>query len=59
MNRDLREELRPILEALAEKEGLSGFVDMIPTEENGTTEDEILAYLSTVNHPALQLDPII
>jgi len=59
MNHSLREELRPILEALAEKEGLSGYVDMIPTEENGTTEDEILAYISTVNHPALQLAPII
>jgi acetyl-CoA synthase len=59
MNHDLREELRPALDALAIEAGISGFVDMIATEETGLTEDNILAHMETVAHPALTLEPMI
>ncbi len=59
MNHDLREELRPALDALAIEAGISGFVDMIATEETGLTEDDILAHMETVAHPALTLDTMI
>jgi acetyl-CoA synthase len=59
MNHTLREELRPALDALATEAGVAGFVDMIATEETGLTEDEILAHMETVAHPALALEPMI
>ena len=59
MNHALREELRPALDALAAEADVPGFVDMIATEETGLTEDDILAHMETVAHPALTLDPMI
>jgi acetyl-CoA synthase len=59
MNHDLREELRPALEALAAAAGLGGFVDLIATEQDTVSEEELLEKLSSVNHPALRMDPLI
>ena len=59
MNHALREELRPILDALAIGAGISGFVDMIATEQNALDEEEILAYMESVGHPALMMEPMI
>jgi len=58
MNLTLREELRPVLEALAIEGGLPGFVDSIATEEDALTEDEILAHMEAVDHPALKMEPM-
>jgi len=55
----LREELRPVLEGLATAAGAPGFVDMIATEENALDEDAILAYMESVGHPALTMEPMI
>jgi acetyl-CoA synthase len=59
MNHALREELRPALEALADKGEIPGFVEMIATEENALTEDEIMAHMEAVGHPALMMEPMI
>ncbi len=59
MNHALREELRPVLDALATEAGFPGFVDKIATEKNALTEDEILAHMETGAHPALMMDPMI
>ena len=59
MNHALREELRPVLDALATEAGVPGFVDKIATEKNALTEDEILAHMETGAHPALMMDPMI
>jgi acetyl-CoA synthase len=59
MNHAMREELRPVLGALANTAGVPGFVDMIATEENALTEDEILAHMEASAHPALMMDPMI
>ena len=42
-----------------EEMGLANFIDMIATEEQGVTEDEILAFLEQVGHPALTMDSIL
>ena len=59
MNHALGEELLPILEVLAASAGISSFVEMIATEENAQTEDEILAHMEVVGHPALVMEPMI
>ena len=59
MNHSLREELRPVLEALAAEAGLTGFVDMIATEQNSIDEGEILLFLETAGHPVLTMEPLM
>ena len=59
MNHAMREELHPVLDALANEAGVPGFVDMIATEENALTEDEILAHMEASAHPVLMMDPMI
>ena len=59
MNHSLREELRPALEALAAEEGIEGFVDMIATEREAQSEEEVLAYIEAAGHPALALEPMM
>jgi acetyl-CoA synthase len=39
--------------------GIPNFIDMIATEEQGTTEDEIYAFLEQVGHPALTMESIL
>ena len=55
----LREELRPALEALAAEAGIPGFVDMIATEKEALSEEEVLAHMEAVGHPALGLEPLM
>ncbi len=59
MDHALREELRPVLEALADEAGITGFVDMIATEQEATSEDEVLAHIGAAGHPALAMEPMI
>jgi acetyl-CoA synthase len=59
MNHALREELRPALEALAEAAGMPGFVDRIATEQDALEEEEILARMEVMEHPALMMEPMI
>ncbi|HEY83543.1 MAG TPA: CO dehydrogenase/CO-methylating acetyl-CoA synthase complex subunit beta [Chloroflexi bacterium] len=59
MNHALREELRPALELLAAEAGLSGFVDMIATEQQATSEEDVLACMETTGHPALMMEPMM
>ena len=55
MNKALKEELEPIIREIGEQEGLDGFSDMIADETVATTEEEVLAYITKKNHPALSL----
>jgi acetyl-CoA synthase len=59
MPKMFKEELRSRLEKRGEEMGIPNFADMIATEENGTTEDEIYAFLEQVGHPALTMESII
>lgn len=61
MPRDLKEQLRPLLEVAAEELwGLGkGFVDQIADEKTGVTCEEILPFLKDMGHPALTMDPLV
>jgi acetyl-CoA synthase len=59
MNHSLREEMRPVLEALAAAEGLESFVDQIATEQDALSQEEVLAHLEVVGHPALGMGAMI
>ncbi|MHB1361822.1 MAG: acetyl-CoA decarbonylase/synthase complex subunit alpha/beta [Thermoleophilia bacterium] len=58
MPKELKEEMREILEKAAEKAGAPDLVDKICTEEEATEESEVLEYLTKVGHPALEMDPM-
>lgn len=55
MNRDLKEELEPILREIGKKEGIDNFFEMIADETVATTEEEVLEYITKNNHAALSM----
>jgi acetyl-CoA synthase len=55
MNAQLKEEMAPILKRVGEDAGIEKFLDMIADETVATTEEEVLEYMSKVNHPALSM----
>jgi len=59
MPKMLKEELRDRLIKRGEEIGVPGFIDMIATEEQGVTEEEIMAFLDSVGHPALSMESIL
>jgi acetyl-CoA synthase len=58
MNRNLKEEMEPILRQIGEQEGIDNFFDMIADETVAITEEEVLEYVTKKNHPALSLPPL-
>ncbi len=58
MPKRLKDELREKLIRRGEEIGMPDFVDRIADETNGTTEDEILEFLTAKEHPALTMDPL-
>ena len=59
MPKMFKEEVRERLLKRGQEIGIPNFVDMIATEEQGTTEDEIYAFLEQVGHPALSMESIL
>ena len=59
MPKALKEQLRPLLERQAERMGDPDFLNKIADESVGTSEEEILDFLTQAGHPALSLDPIL
>lgn len=61
MPKDLKEQLRPLLEEAAENIWGLGkdFIDKIADESIGLTIEEILPFLKDKEHPALTMDPLI
>jgi len=55
MDRSLKEEMRPILNEIGQKEGIENFIDMIADETVAETEEEVLEYITKNNHPALSM----
>jgi acetyl-CoA synthase len=55
MNRALKEEMESALRKIGEREGIEGFLDMIADETVAETEEEVLAYITEKNHPALSM----
>lgn len=56
MPKQLKEEMRELLDMRAKELGVQGFVDMIADETVANTEDEAMAYISQTGHPALTMD---
>lgn len=55
MDRNLKEELGPILNEIGKKEGIEDFIDKIADETVAETEEEVLEYITQKNHPALSM----
>ncbi|MDW7771861.1 MAG: acetyl-CoA decarbonylase/synthase complex subunit alpha/beta [Desulfobulbaceae bacterium] len=55
----LKEEISEKLKARCEEIGMPELYDMIATEEQGTTEEEILEFLKEKGHPALEMETAI
>ena len=58
MPKELKEFLRPRLEERAKEMGMPDFVDMIADETVATTAEELMEFMSQVNHPAQEMDPL-
>ena len=55
----LKEEIKDKLIERCKEEGMPEFYDMIATEEQGETEEEILKFLKKVGHPALEMEAAV
>ena len=51
-------ELKEHMEERAKELGLNGFLDKIADETVATTEEEVLAHMEKVQHPALTMEPM-
>ncbi|MCX5814361.1 MAG: acetyl-CoA decarbonylase/synthase complex subunit alpha/beta [Proteobacteria bacterium] len=59
MPKRLKEEIYERLKARGEELGFPDFPDMIADETVGTTEDEVLAYITEKSHPCLTMEPLM
>jgi acetyl-CoA synthase len=59
MPKRLKEELKPKFDKLAAKMGMPDLLERVADETVGTTEDEILPFLTEKEHPALSMDPLM
>ncbi|BCO09045.1 acetyl-CoA decarbonylase [Desulfolithobacter dissulfuricans] len=55
----LKDELAEKLKKRCEEIGMPELFDMIATEEQGTTEEEIMSFLKEKGHPALEMETAI
>jgi acetyl-CoA synthase len=58
MNKELKEELAPILQKIGEREGIDDFLNKIADETVAITEEEVFEHISKMNHPALNMSPL-
>ncbi len=58
MNRNLKEEMEPVLREIGEREGIENFYDKIADETAAITEEEVFKYITKMNHPALSMAPL-
>jgi acetyl-CoA synthase len=58
MNKSLKEELAAVLEEIGRREGIDDFIDRIADETIAVTEEEVLEYITGMNHPALGMPPL-
>jgi acetyl-CoA synthase len=59
MPKRLKEEIRERLQKRAEELGVPNFLDTVADETVGTTEDEVIAYITEKGHPCLNMEPLI
>ena len=59
MPKELKEEIRDLLEERAKEIGIPNFLDLVATEEEAETEEEVLEWIQKVKHPALEMEPMM
>ena len=59
MPKHVKEFLKDHIEVRAQEEGLDDFYNKIATEEECTTEEEVMEFMAKVSHPALSMDPML
>jgi acetyl-CoA synthase len=59
MPKELKEALSGQLGKRGEAVGAPGFVDMIADETNCQTEEDVMNFMASVGHPALEMPPIL
>lgn len=59
MSKELKERIKNTLNRRAEEEGISDFIEKIADETVCTEVECLIEFLTRVNHPALQMEPII
>ncbi len=59
MPKMLKEEIKERFLRRSQEIGIPNLLDMVADETIGTTEEEILPFLTEKNHPALSMDPIL
>jgi len=57
--KSMKDEIADKLKERCEEIGKPELFDMIATEENGTTEEEILKFLQEKGHPALSMEAVV
>jgi len=55
----LKESCKEMIDARGADAGVPNLYDMIATEENGTDEETIMAFLSEVGHPCLEMEQLM
>jgi len=58
MDRNLKEEMKPVIKEIGKKEGIEDFYEMIADDSVATSEEEVLEYITKKNHPVLSIDPL-
>ena len=58
MDKMIKEEMEAALRKIGEEEGIEDFYEMIADETVATTEEEVLEYITKMNHPALSMPPL-
>ncbi len=59
MPKILKEDLKDLLEKRGKDIGVDNLIDMIADEETAATEEEVMAFMQRVKHPALELPPLM
>ncbi len=57
--KELKEEIRDLLEERAREMEIEDFLDKVATEEEAETEEEVLEWIKKVNHPVLNMEPMM
>jgi len=55
MHRSLKDEIGAAVNARAAEHGIENFIDLVADETVATTEEEVLDFITKVNHPALSM----
>jgi acetyl-CoA synthase len=59
MTKELKEALGDKFKKRCEEEGIPDLIDKIADDTVATTTEELLSYLQKVNHPALDMEPLV